>query len=112
MTESVVYPKPWLLFWAAGALAVGYLVVALTLRLHRWARGMSLPAPPPHPRGKLAGIWLVEVFAQPQLLQLSRLRWAAHIGIFWGFLGLVLLSTLHVVLLWLERLAADGGAAA
>ena len=89
MLESVVYPKPWLLFWAAGALSLGYLVVVLALRWRLWARGLSLPAPPPHPRGKVAGIWFVEVFAQPQLLRLSRLRWAAHIGIFWGFLALV-----------------------
>ncbi len=112
MVESVVYPKPWLLFWAAGALAFGYLVVVLALRWRGWARGLSLPAPPPHRRGKVAGIWFVEVFAQPQLLRLSRLRWAAHIGIFWGFMALVLLSTLHVVLGLLEYLALDGGAAA
>ena len=111
MVESVVYPKPWPLFWAAGALALGYLVVVLALRWRLWARGMSLPAPPPAPRGKVAGIWFVEGFAQPQLLRLSRLRWAAHIGIFWGFLALVLLSTLHVGLRLLESLGLDGGAA-
>ena len=112
IVESVVYPKLWLLFWAASALALGYLVVVLARRWRLWARGMSLPAPPPHPRGKVASIWFVDVFAQPQLLRLSRLRWAAHIGIFWGFLALVLLSTLHVVLRLLESLALDGGAAA
>ena len=112
MSESVVYPKPWLLFWASGALALGYLVAVLALRWRLWARGMSLPAPPPHPRGKVARIWFFEVFAQPQLLRLSRLRWAAHIGIFWGFLALVLLSTLHVGLQLLEYLALDAGAAA
>lgn len=112
MQESVVYPKPWLLFWTAGALAVGYLVIALARRWRSWARGMSLPAPPPSPPGKVAGIWFVDVFAQPQLLRLSRLRWAAHLGIFWGFLALGMLSALHVCLGLLERLGLDGGAAA
>ena len=112
MTENVIYPKPWPLFWVAGVLALGYLVAMMALKWRGWARGMSLPAPPPHPRGKVAGIWLVGVFAQPQLLLLSRLRWAAHIAIFWGFLALVLLSTLHVGLRLLEYLALDGGAAA
>jgi hypothetical protein len=112
MIENVVYPKPWPLFWAAGALALGYLVAMLTQKWRGWTRGMSLPAAPPHARGKVAGIWLVGVFGQPQLLLLSRLRWAAHIAIFWGFLALVLLSTLHVGLRLLESLALDGGAAA
>jgi nitrate reductase gamma subunit len=112
MIEGVDYPKPWPLFWASAGLAVGYLVVALALRWRGWARGMSLPAAPRHPRGRVAGIWLVEVFAQPQLLLLSRLRWAAHLGVFWGFLGLCLLSAFHVGLRLLEFLTPDGGTAA
>lgn len=112
MIESVDYPKPWFLFWTAAALAVGYLAAALAVRWRAWARGMSLPALPHRSRGRAAGIWLVAVFAQPQLLVLSRLRWAAHSGIFWGFLALGLLSALHVGLRLLASLGLDGGAAA
>jgi hypothetical protein len=110
MIENVDYPKPCLLFWAARRRRLfcpraGVVLARLGAR-HEPARRAA------HARGKVAGIWLVEVFGQPQLLLLSRVRWAAHLGISWGFLGLVLLSALHVGLRLLEYLTLDGGAAA
>jgi len=112
MMESVAYPKPWALLWGAAALAIGYLAAALALKWRGWGRGAVLPPAPRPAPGKILSIWLLEVFAQRQFLQLPRLRWAAHLCIFWGFVALTLLSLVHVALGLLESLALDGGVAA
>jgi hypothetical protein len=112
MLEQLDYPKPWPLFWAASALAIGYLAAALALRLRGWARGLRRgPAPAAAP-GTIVRIWLAEVAAQRQIRQLSRLRWAAHLAICCGFLALGLLSATQVVLHALERLTPDSAIAA
>jgi len=112
MPESVAYPKPWAVFWVATALALAYVVTALAQKVRGWARGAPLPPAPRPAAGRIAGIWLAEVLGQRQLLRLSALRWAAHLAIVWGFVGLSLLSALHVVLPALATLSLDGGAAA
>ena len=93
-------------------LAFGYLAVALTRRIRGYARGASLPPTAGVPLARVFRIWLAEMLAQRQLLQLSGLRWLAHLCIFWGFTALTLLSAAHVGLQLLESLALDGGAAA
>jgi nitrate reductase gamma subunit len=110
MIESIDYPKPWLLFWPAGALALTALAVGLAQRWRGWSRGLAVPSPARARRGRVAGLWVVEVFGQRQLRRLSPLRWAAHGGIFWGFLSLVLLSTFHVGLSLFSFLGSDGAA--
>ena len=112
MPESVAYPKPWAVFWVAAALALTYAVAALALRWRGWARGAALPPAPQSAPFRVAGIWLAEVLAQRQLIQLSWLRWAAHLAIVWGFVGLSLLSLLHVALTALAAISLDGGLAA
>jgi nitrate reductase gamma subunit len=112
MTESAAYPKPWAVFWVAAALVLTYLVAALALKFRGWARGAALPPAPQSDPVRVAGIWLVEVLAQRQLLQLSWLRWAAHLAIVWGFVGLSLLSAVHVALTALAAISLDGGLAA
>ena len=112
MLESADYQKPWALFWGVAALAAAYLAVALALKWRGWARGAGLPPAPRAAPGRIAAIWLTEVFAQRQLLQLSTVRWAAHLLIFWGFAGLALLSLSHIALRLLESLALDGSLAA
>jgi hypothetical protein len=112
MFESVEYPKPWAVLWVATALASGYLAVALAKRFRGWVRGASLPPRAAARPGRVARIWIAETFAQRQLLQLSGVRWCAHLCIFWGFAALTLLSATHVGLQVLESLALDGGCAA
>lgn len=106
------YPKPWPLFWAAAVLALGYTAVGIA-RIWR-GRSRGLPTPPPaHPApGRALRLGLVEVFLQPQLRRVSPVRWLAHLGIFWGFLALCLLSVTHVALAVAGRLGIDGGLAA
>jgi len=111
MFESGDYSKPWAALWVATVLAFGYLAAAFAVRLRGWARGASLPPAARAAPGRVARIWLAEVLAQRQLLQLSGLRWCAHFCIFWGFTALTLLSAAHVGLLLLEHLTWDGGLA-
>jgi hypothetical protein len=112
MFGSAGYSKPWAVLWAATALATGYLAVALVRRIRGYARGALLPPAAAAPPGRIARIWLAETFAQRQLLQLSGVRWCAHLCIFWGFAALTCLSAAHVGLQLLETLALDGGGAA
>jgi nitrate reductase gamma subunit len=112
MPESAGYPKPWAVLWVATALALAYVAAALALKWRAWARGASLPPPARPGAGRVAGIWLAEVVVQRQLLLLSPVRWAAHLAIVWGFIGLSLLSALHVALLALAAFSLDGGLAA
>jgi len=112
MFENGEYSKPWVVLWAATALAFGYLAAVFAGRFRGWARGASLPPAPRAAPGRVARIWLAEVLVQRQLLQLSGLRWCAHVCIFWGFAALTLLSAAHVGLLLLEYLTLDGGLAA
>jgi nitrate reductase gamma subunit len=111
MEGTGAYPKPWGLFWGVAAPAVTYATVALALKWRGWARGTPAPSVTDPPGARVAKIWAAEVLAQRQLLQLSRLRWAAHLAIVWGFVGLSILSALHVVLPALAALALDGGLA-
>jgi nitrate reductase gamma subunit len=112
MPESAAYTKPWAVLWVAAVLALAYVAVTLAIKWRGWARGAPLPPAPRPAPARVAGIWLAEVLAQRQLLQLSPLRWAAHFAIVWGFAGLLLLSALHVVLPALAALSLDLGLAA
>jgi hypothetical protein len=112
MPESFAYPKPWLLLQIAEVLAFGYAGLVLARRARGWARGSRLNPMPPFAPGKVAKIWFLEVFAQPQLKRLSRVRWAAHLGIFWGFLSLSALSLFLAGLRLIESRAPGNGCAA
>ena len=113
MLESVGYPKPWLLISGLPRpLRPASLFLVLARRIRGWARGSRLNAAPPPVPGKVAKIWFLEVFAQPQLKRLSRTRWAAHLCIFWGFLSLSALSLFLAGLRLIESRALDGGRAA
>jgi hypothetical protein len=112
MPESALYPKPWALLWVAAALALSYVAVELARKWRGWARGGSLVPEPRPARGRVSGIVLAELLLQRQLLQLSPVRWAAHLAIVWGFLGLSLLSAAHVLLPALAAVSLDGGLAA
>ncbi|MHB8835121.1 MAG: hypothetical protein ACYC9Y_05355 [Candidatus Methylomirabilia bacterium] len=112
MLEITSYPKPWLLLQIAEVLALGYLVLLLAHRVRGWARGSRLNPLPPLVPGKIARIWFLEVFAQPQIKRLSRTRWAAHLCIFWGFLSLSALSLFLAGLRFVEARALGDGRAA
>jgi hypothetical protein len=112
MIATLEYPKPWLLLQIADVLALGYVGIVLAHRARGWMRGARLNPGPPFVTWSVAKIWLLEVFAQPQIKRLSTTRWAAHLCIFWGFLSLSALSLLLACLRTIESRALDGGRAA
>ncbi len=112
MLENLTYPKPWLLLQIAEVFALGYAGLVLARRVRGWARGSRLNPRPPFVPGKVAKIWFLEVFAQPQIKRLSRTRWAAHLCIFWGFLSLSALSLFLAGLRLIDSRALDNGCAA
>ena len=96
--ELVDFPKPWLLFLAAMVLSLGYAVSVFFRKWLGWSRGTQQPSAGDRDFRKAAWIWFAEVFFQRQLLMLSFSRWLIHMLIFYGFLGLTLLSVVVFVL--------------
>jgi len=90
--ELIDFPKPWFLFKLAMAISLGYLAFALFRKWRGWSRGMEEPAAVSGNFYNVAKIWLSEVFLHRQLLALSFSRWVNHLLIFYGFIGLALLS--------------------
>jgi heterodisulfide reductase subunit E len=96
--ELVDFPKPWLLFWVAMALSLGYAVFVFFRKWLGWSRGVQQPSAGDGDFRRPAGIWFAEVFLHRQLLMLSFSRWLVHMLIFYGFIGLTLLSVVVSVL--------------
>ena len=89
--ELVAFPKPWLLFYAAAALSLGYMSFAFFRLWQGFSRGMEPAAGEPGSFLRSARIWLSEILLLRQLYTLSFYRWFAHMLIFYGFLGLAAL---------------------
>jgi hypothetical protein len=106
----VDYSKPWLLFWAAVIIAHIYMDSSFVRKWRSWNRGMSSSSAKSEP-GHVVKLWLSEVLLQRQLLNLSFFRWFVHLLMFYGFIGLVVLSLFTVILRPLGYLGIDGGMA-
>jgi nitrate reductase gamma subunit len=96
--ELIDFPKPWPVFWTAMSLSLCYAAFAFFRKWRTWSRGMAQPSLDPVDYRGSATIWLTEIFLQRQLFALSFSRWLVHILIFYGFIGLVLLSIITQVL--------------
>ncbi|MGC2064464.1 MAG: respiratory nitrate reductase subunit gamma [Thermodesulfovibrionales bacterium] len=105
----VEYPKPWLLFWIAACITLGYMGYACVCKWRNWNRGTSGPPAPEEGRMRVLKIWCAEVLLQRQLFALSPFRWLVHMLIFYGFAGLVFLSLLASILKPLAFLGFDRG---
>ena len=104
------YPKPWLLFWIAAIMALGYLVITFHRKWQKWSQSKTqIPEARNGSKLHVMKIWIAEVFCQRQLFGLSSFRWFAHMLIFWGFIGLPFLSITTITLRPLEYLGIDGG---
>lgn len=104
----VDYPKPWLLFWIAVLVAHGYMDFSFYRKWSGWARGIKQSLPAGNSRWRAFLLWGAEVLLQRQLFGLSPFRWLAHILIFWGFVGLALLSLCTFILKPAEYLGIGG----
>ena len=96
--ELVDFPKPWLLFYVATALSLGYMSFAFFRLWRGFSRGMEPATRVPGNFLSSAKIWLSEVFLQRQLYALSFYRWLVHMLIFYGFIGLALLPVVANIL--------------
>jgi len=92
------FPKPWSAFWTVIVLSLVYVAFAFYRKWRTWSRGIPQPSSDPVDFRASATIWLSEIILQRQLFALSVSRWLVHILIFYGFIGLVLLSFVSQVL--------------
>ena len=93
------FPKPWVLFSAMMTLSLAYLAFALIRKWMGWNRGIADDrVGPDHASRRPIMIWVSEVLLQRQVYALSFSRWAVHMLIFYGFIGLVLLYPVDAIL--------------
>jgi nitrate reductase gamma subunit len=92
------FPKPWPAFWASITLSLVYVAFAFFGKWRTWSRGIPQPSSDPEDYRSSATLWLTEIFLQRQLFMLSVSRWLVHILIFYGFVGLILLSLVSQIL--------------
>jgi len=90
--DLVEFPKPWPLFYAVLGLSTGYMAFAFFRTWRLWSRGIDEPTAGRGDYKRSSLIWLSEVLLQRQLRMLSFGRWLVHLSIFYGFMGLSLLS--------------------
>jgi len=79
-------------------LSLGYMAFAFFRKWLGWSRGMRESTTAPSNYRMPSMIWVAEVLLQRQLFTLSFSRWFIHILIFYGFLGLALLSAASCIL--------------
>jgi nitrate reductase gamma subunit len=103
------YSKPWLLFWIAAIIALGYMVMTFRRKWQKWSQSTAQMPAARNRNLHVTKIFFAEVFCQRQLFGLSSFRWFVHMLIFWGFIGLPLLSVATIILRPLEYLGIDGG---
>lgn len=98
MEQIDLYFKPWTYFWIIEFIALVLLAAGIWQRFALYLRGtrQSLYEKPDY-RMMLQAFWR-EVVLQKQLAQKSKGRWFIHVCIFYGFLGLLLLSAIAVAL--------------
>ncbi|MBU7008006.1 respiratory nitrate reductase subunit gamma [Phosphitispora fastidiosa] len=98
MGGAELYNKPWIYFWIVQSLGVLLLLTGLGYKISFYfkARRRSLYNEPDYLI--MLKAFITEVLFQKQLAEKSAGRWLAHMMIFYGFMGLLLLSAIAVAL--------------
>ncbi|MBU7007992.1 respiratory nitrate reductase subunit gamma [Phosphitispora fastidiosa] len=98
MSDAELYFKPWAYFWVVQFLGVLLLFTGLGYKISFYfkARRRSLYNEPDFLI--MLKTFFREVLFQKQLAEKSAARWLAHMLIFYGFIGLLMLSAIAVVL--------------
>jgi heterodisulfide reductase subunit E len=84
-----MYYKPWIYLYILDAIVMITFLVGMANLVYFWTRGGGIGL-----KRKL-GIWwiaraiVLNVLLQTQILKLGKLRWAMHMCIFYGFIGLL-----------------------
>jgi nitrate reductase gamma subunit len=108
MEAVELYYKPWTYFWVVQSAGLVLLAAgtAWKVSFYRRAGKQSLYEKPDYLM--MLRAFIREVILQKQLAEKSITRWAAHIGIFYGFMGLLLLSAIAVILKFMPEGSAAG----
>jgi len=89
------------IFYCIAGIAIFSLFLGLAGMVYIWRLGKRKPLNAEIKDLKWVTSFLNASLLQTQILEYSVLAWLAHILIFWGFIALFLLTTLHFVLSWL-----------
>lgn len=97
-TGIALYYKPWTLFWIIQSVGLLLFVLGLLFRFSFYfsGKGKLLYKRPDYQ--VMVKTFFREVLFQKHIAQKSPLRWAIHILVFWGFMGLIGLSAVAVAL--------------
>lgn len=102
-----LYYKPWTFFYTVQFAGLLMLAAGLTYRIIFYFRG-NRPSLYKNPKGRLmVRAFFRYVLLQKQLFSLSPVRWFSHMAVFYGFMGLLLLSAIAVAL---ETIVPSGSA--
>jgi len=103
-----MYYTPGLWFYLAAGLAVAIMFLGFVSKLGIWLKGKGRDRRPVD-RPRLYFALAKQIFLQPGLLSVSRVRWLIHLAVFYGFFGLFL----HTSFLFLldDFLARDSSVA-
>ncbi len=98
MQGAEVFYKPWLFFGIVQSLGIFLFGAGVIYKFSFYKKGQkqSLYKKPDY--RLMAKAFCRYVVVQKQLAKLSLLRWFIHVSIFYGFMGLLLLSAIAVVL--------------
>jgi len=93
-----LYYKPWVFFWISQSLGIILFIAGMAAKFSVYAKGRreSLYKKPDYLM--MIKAFFRDVVFQRQLAERSTGRWLIHIAIFYGFLGLLLLSAIAVAL--------------
>jgi len=98
MDQLDLYYKPWTYFWLIQSLGLFLFAAGIAYKVSFYRRaGKSSLHNTPDYLLMLKG-FIRDVIFQKQLAEKSLIRWYAHMAIFYGFMGLLLLSAIAVAL--------------
>lgn len=97
--EVDLFYKPWTLFWIIEFMGILLFVIGMAYKFSFYFKGQkkSLYNAPNY--WVMVKTFFREVILQKQIVKKSVLRWCIHISIFYGFVGLMLLSAIAVILI-------------
>ena len=99
MAEALtLYYKPWTMFWIIESLGLMFFVLGLIYKFSFYFKGEGRSLYNQLNYRMMVKSFIQEVVLQKQIAKRSLLRWYIHMSIFYGFMGLLLLSAIAVVL--------------
>jgi len=92
------FNKPWVPFTIVQFVAVAVFVAGIYLAVSLWRRGQAHSLRQPANACLMLRALLFDGILHSQILRLSFSRWLTHLAISWGFVGLLLLTSLLALL--------------